>query len=339
MPWASLISATAIAFAWKSTMRLALCVRFVVSLKRLTYIQVPVSGQRLTHNADKAVMANIKLRIVGRGADTDAPIVDDLLDQIRDCFDILRGVEEALAEDGRAEVQWRMVNASKNTPLFFEAAPFGRQYGMNVDRRATRVVRATAVGLRQLQTRERRPDYFSEKVLAKAEHLFERVTKGLAQTTIEYGDGLPELALTPASAYAAAAYVRKILEPISKTFDEIGSVEGIAHGPDLDGWGNRIVKIRVRMTGDDLTCRLFDQALKAVEDRHVGDLWKDCRVEAHGIIHYKALGVPSRIDATTIRFLRPSSELPNVEDILDEEFTGGMTTEDYLTALRDGELN
>jgi hypothetical protein len=284
-------------------------------------------------------MAHIKLKIVGRSLETDAPTVEDLLDQLRDYFDILKGVEEALAGDGRAEVEWRIVDASKNSPLSFEAAPFARQYAMNVDRRATEVVRATAIGLRQLQTRGRRPDYFSEKVLAKAERLFERVTNGLGATIVDHGPDLPTLELTPAVAYAAAAHVKKILEPPPKAFDEIGSIEGIAHGPDLDGWGNRIMKVRVRLTGDDITCRLSGQALSEVEARHVGDLWKDCRVEVHGIIHYKALGQPSRIDAERIRFLRASSDLPSVEEIQDEDFTGGMSTEDYLASLRDGRLN
>ena len=215
------------------------------------------------------VKTKVKLKIVGHGAETDAPTVDDLIDQLRDYFDILTGVEEALAEDGRVAVQWRIVNASKNSPLAFEAAPFAHQYGVNVDRRAAKVVRAAAVGLRQLQTRERRPEYFSEKVLTKADSFFRRVTNGIGQTTIEYEglddkDVILEFNLTPTSAYAASVYVEKLLRPEPKTFDEIGSIEGIAHAPDLDGWGNRTIQIRLRLTGDDLTCRLFGQALKAV---------------------------------------------------------------------------
>jgi hypothetical protein len=282
---------------------------------------------------------NIKIKIIGHRADTDAPTVDDLLDQLRDYFDILKGVEEALADDGKNEVQWRIVGAGKNSPLAFEAAPFARQYAMNVDRRAMQVARVTAVGLRMLQTRGKRPDYFSEKVLVKAEKLFARVTNGLGATTIEYGQELPALELSPGVAYAAAAHVRSILQPPPKTYDEIGSLEGTAHGPDVDGWGNRIIKIRVRLTGDDVTCRLAGAALREVESRQIGDLWKDCRVQVHGVIHYKALGQPSRIDGNQIRFLRASGELPTLEEIQNEEFTGGLRTEDYLAGLRDGRLN
>lgn len=282
---------------------------------------------------------NIKLKITGRSADTDAPTVDDLLDQLRDYFDILKGVEEALAGNGKTEVEWRIVGASKNSPLAFEAAPFARQYAVNVDHRAALVVRATAIGMRALQTRGKRPEYFSQKVLVKAEKLFERVTNGLGATTVDYGPELPALELTPTAAYAAAAHVKSILEPPLTSYNELGSIEGVAHGPDLDGWGNRIIKIRVRLTGDDLTCRLSGDALKQVEARHVGDLWKDCRVLVHGVIHYKGLGLPSRIDANEIRFFRTDGELPSLEEIQDEYFTGGVRSEEYLAGLRDDRFN
>jgi hypothetical protein len=281
----------------------------------------------------------IKLKITGRSVDTDAPTVDDLIDQLRDYFDILKGVEEALAADGKTEIEWRIIGASKNSPLAFEAAPFARQYAMNIDRRAARVVRATAVGMQSLQTRGKRPEYFSQRVLAKAERLFERVTNGLGETTVDYGPDLPALELTPAAAYVAAANVRTILNPPPATFQELGAVEGIAHGPDLDGWGNRIIKIRLRLTGDDLTCRLSGDALRQVEMRRVGDLWKDCRVIVHGLIYYRGLGLPNRIDGNKIRFFRNNSDLPSVEDIQDEDFTGGVKSEDYLENLHDGTPN
>ena len=43
----------------------------------------------------------VKISIRARG-DTDSPTVEDLLDQLRDQFKVLEGIEEAIAEDGRA---------------------------------------------------------------------------------------------------------------------------------------------------------------------------------------------------------------------------------------------
>jgi hypothetical protein len=114
------------------------------------------------------------------------------------------------------------------------------------------------------------------------------VTNGLSQTTVDHGLDLPVLDLTPSSAYAGAAHVKRILDPPQKAFNEIGSIEGIAHGPDKDGRGNKIIKVRARLTGDDITCRLSGQALEEVEARQIRDILENCRVLVHGTIHYRA---------------------------------------------------
>ena len=45
-------------------------------------------------------MRVVRIRIRGHGAETDAPSVEDLLDQVRDYVEILKGVEAAIAADG-----------------------------------------------------------------------------------------------------------------------------------------------------------------------------------------------------------------------------------------------
>lgn len=284
-------------------------------------------------------MRTIKFQVLGRGDDTDAPTMDDFLGQLRDYFDILNGVEQAVAEDGNIEIEWRIINASKASPLAIEVAPFARQFAMNVDLRAEHVVTRAAKGLHQLQARGGRPPYFSENVLTKAEKLFGRVTNGLCQTSVDYGPGLPGMTLNRGNAYAAAAYVHEILKPPPKVYKELGSVEGVAHGFDKDGWGYPVLKIRHRLTGDEINCRLSGQALQEIEARRVGDIWRSCRVQLYGTIHFKALGLMSRMEAHMIRFLRSRTELPDIEEILDGNFTGGLRSEDYLERVRNGDLS
>jgi hypothetical protein len=284
-------------------------------------------------------MRTIKIQIVGRSAETDAPSVDDLLDQLRDYFDILRGVEQAAAADGSEEIDWRVIDASKNSPLALEAGAFARQYAMNVDNRAGIVVWHTANGLRALQVGAVRPPFFDDKVLIKAEHLFERVTNGLAQTIVDHGAGLPIMELDRSKAYAAMANVRQLLKPQPKAYDETGSIEGIAHGFDRDGWNNPVLKVKHRATGEDLTCRLTGQALEEIEKRQVGEIWRNSRVLLYGTIHFKAPGRIHRIDANRIRFLRNSNDLPSLDDVTDPDFTGGLSSEEYLVRLRNGSLS
>ena len=56
-----------------------------------------------------------RFSISGKGAETDAPTVDELLDQVRDYFDILHDVEGAIAGDGDVVIDWRIVWAGKNS--------------------------------------------------------------------------------------------------------------------------------------------------------------------------------------------------------------------------------
>jgi len=281
-------------------------------------------------------MRTIKFKVLGRGADTDAPTVDDLLDQLRDYFDILKGVEQAVAEDGATEIEWRVVDANRCSPLAFEVAPFARQYAMNIDNRADIVLTATATGMDLLQTGGARPEFFTEKVLQKAEQFFERVTNGLSETGIDYGLGLPSMSVNRVS---AVAHVQQILKPPAKVYTEIGSIEGIAHGFDKDARGFLNLKIRHRLMGDEINCRLSGQALQEIIARQIGDFLRNCRVQLSGTIHFKALGRISRMDANTIRFLRSRGELPDIDDIQDENFTGGLSSEEYLERIRNGDLS
>jgi hypothetical protein len=109
----------------------------------------------------------IRFTIRAKNAETDAPTVEDLLAQIGDWNSILRGVEQALAEDGASEIEWRVTGASKNSPLAFELTAFPRWHGMNIERRTKQVKEGIFAGLSTLRSRPERPSYFTEPVLEK----------------------------------------------------------------------------------------------------------------------------------------------------------------------------
>ena len=177
----------------------------------------------------------IKLSIRARGS-TDSPTVEDLLAQLRDYFAILEGVEEAVAEDGRRAIEWRIVGASMNTPITFEAAAFPKDFAVNIDNRAEIVMRQTAIGLDALRRGGERPSYFTEKVLQRAEGMFERVTNGLAETMIDHGAELPALDITTTVAREAVANTRSVLTPKAAPYRELGSIEGNVQSIERDGF-------------------------------------------------------------------------------------------------------
>lgn len=281
----------------------------------------------------------IKLVISGRGAETDAPAVEDVLDQLRDYHDILKGVEEALAEDGKRAIDWRIVNASRNSPLTFEFEAFSHDFAVNIDRRAESVASATAAGMYALQTQSERPPYFNDEVLRKTECFFERLTNGIDRAVVDYGGDLPALSPTRQIAGTATKNIETILAPESKPYVENGSVEVFVLGVGIDGRGKRLLSVRSRLAGDEFRCVVSDEAAKEIQTRQIGEVWRNLRAELTGKIYYKSLGRISRVEAQSIRFFRRNAELPDIGDIQDESFTGGRRSEDFLERVRRGELS
>lgn len=278
----------------------------------------------------------ITVRISGAGPETDAPSLDDVLDQLRDCFELLSLVEQTM--DGQNAIVWRITHAGKVNPLTFTVEAFSRQFAVNVDARADIVVEQAISGLKLLQAKPEKPPYFSEKALQRAEHIFERVTNGLDRTEIIVADA-PQITLTPGLAFSAAKNARSVLEPAGKPYREIGSVEGYCQSVSKDGYGRRILHIQQRVTGAEVKCIVSGNAAARLAHFEVDHVWQGQRVSVYGTLHYKAAGYLWQIDATDITFLRKRGDLPDIGDILDPDFTGGLRSEEYLERLRDGKLS
>jgi hypothetical protein len=281
----------------------------------------------------------VKITISGRGAETDAPTVEDALDDLRDYLDILRGVEEAVSGTQQSAIDWRLVDASRRSPLAFDFQPFPKQFAVNIDQRVEIVLAETAAGLTALQARAERPRHFTNPVMRKAHRVFQRVTNGLSLSEIDFGKTLPAVRLTPTIARNAARNVDQVLTPPDKPYKEIGSVEGCINGAELDGFGRRIVHIIERISGEPVECLVTPGALPGLEVRELRDVWHYRRTEVYGRIHFRAPGKIEQIEAERVRFLRSRTDLPQIDDIIDPEFTGGLRTEEYLEKLRDGTLS
>jgi hypothetical protein len=145
--------------------------------------------------------------------------------------------------------------------------------------------------------------------------------------------------LTPASAKAAADNTRHVLRPANQPYKEQGSIEGYAQSIERDGWERPILHVRQRLTGETVKCLVTGEALAELETHQIRDVWRGRRVQIYGLLHYRTLGQLQQVDAISVRFLRARSELPDVADIVDENFTGGLRSEEYLARLRDGNLS
>lgn len=282
-------------------------------------------------------MKPIKITIVGSGPETDAPTVDDLLGQLRDVVELMRDLERAVAEPGEnIEIEWRVTDARRSSPLAIEVTPFPKHYGMNITRRDESIRQKASAGLSSLLFGADRPAYFNDQIVKRAEHIYERVTANLNATQIDFGVDLPPIIISPQNARIAIGNAVRLQKPEEKPYREFGSVEGYPSSVERDGLGRPLLWMRVRLNGDNIKCVLRGAALAEIGRRQVRDIIEaGNRVLVRGLIYYRTPGKISSIDADSLEFLRRSG-LPQIEDIINKEFTGGKRSEDYLEEVRSG---
>lgn len=130
-----------------------------------------------------------------------------------------------------------------------------------------------------------------------------------------------------------AKWIERAKGEASIPYTELGSIEGFVTKPELDGYQRAILRFRSRLSGEEIKAYASGDAFHQVEALRLSDVWHGVRVRVYGAIQHKGLGVIEHINATDIEVL-DRDPLPSAEDILDPDFTGGLTTEDFLRELR-----
>lgn len=279
----------------------------------------------------------IKFRIRG-SREGDAPTASDFVEQLRDLIGIIEGVERALG-DGREAIEWRITQATTNSPIAIEATPFSKQIGVNIDARVLAVKTAAAAGLHSLQTDVERPAYFDHTIVTRAKRIADRVTNGLAETVIEWGDSAANFRLTPTTAVFMANNAAALLKPKIRPYTERGTLEGFHDGLHPNAQGKHELFIRSRRTGQRIKCILTPEAAEDIRHREIEEVLAGRRLQVRGILHYKGPHDLDYVKAESVRVMPGREALPTLDEIIDPEFTGGLSTEDYLEAVRNGRFN
>lgn len=283
------------------------------------------------------MIAPIKITVKGNDdSGVDAPTVDDLLMQIQDFVSVLRGLDAAVAEDGKEEIVWRVTDVTKNSPLAFEITPFPRHFATNIDNRVEKVVASTAAGLHMLAERGERPAYFSDAIINKAEKVYQRVTNGLAETTLDFSayKSVSPITISKQNAEKSKKNISAVKEPAPMSYRELGSIEGFITKAEKDGYGRPIVWIKTRLDNQEVKCVADGDALNRIGHIEVERVWKGMRVRVFGDISYKALGKIEKIEPDAVQFFDDDSSLPSIEAIVDPTFAEGLESVEYLRQLR-----
>jgi len=264
----------------------------------------------------------------------DAPTAEDLLGQISDFLDILRGVEQAVEGGGKALV-WRVTDATMNSPISLEFTPFGEGPAANVAARIERVEKTTADGFKALRRGDPHPPYFTDAVLAKARRLHSRVLNGLSDTVIAFESDIEAdaVVIDPAAARDLERTIEREKAATSAPYKEFGSIEGFVTKPELDGFGRAILRFKARLGGAEIKAFASGDAFRQVEALTLHEVWEGIRVRVYGVISYKTLGQVEHINAKGIEVL-DAHPLPGIDDIIDPMLTDGLSTEEFLRELR-----
>lgn len=281
----------------------------------------------------------VEISIAGRG-EADAPLLGDLIEQIQDFFAMLNGVAETIAGDTTERFDWKVVGLSKNSParVIVEAVALpGHADGPDLAARARDV---TVGGLRQIISQGERPLYWNDNVIEAADRFLRRISGSLAATSVGSLDpNSPELTVGTAAAVQALKNVELVreAEPVHP-YRELGSFEGYIQNVGTDGWGRPFIIVKSRLTGGDVKCFLSGEALRALEGEPVAQVvWRNRRVTAIGVLKYRSVGRLSQAEVSQLDFADPEQLLPQLEDIIDPDFTHGLSSHDYLERVRNGE--
>ena len=277
----------------------------------------------------------VRLTIRGAGeVGENAPTVDDLLGQVADFVEILKGVEKALGDEKGNQIVWRVTDAERKNPITFELTPTAINPAIFIGDRAAVIERIAREGLVALRNGNTRPAYFNDDTLAKAKRMHARVRNGLADTVIEATDIDLEPVVIDSGVAAnveRAFDAQKAAAPVP--YRELGSVEGFVSTAELDGMGRAVLRFWARTNGAEIKAIATGEAFKQLEEMRLSDVWHGVRVRVYGTISYKSLGVIDGLSATGIEIL-DRTKLPGIDDIIDPGFTGGLSAEEFLAEQR-----
>jgi hypothetical protein len=279
----------------------------------------------------------ISITVKGNDVDgEDAPTVEDLLAQIQDFVGVLKGVEEAMADDGKKEIVWRVTNVTRNSPLSFEITPFPKSHAMNIDHWAEQVVVSAAQGFLALSTGRGRPAYFSDALIEKVEKVYDRITNGLAQTAVDFSNYVeaPPIEITKQTVGTSVSAIQMFRAPQPVPHKELGSVEGTITRVELDGYQRPVLWLRSRLDGQTIKCIAVGSALDRIGRYEIGEVLKGMRITVYGVVNYRDLENIGSVEVDGVHVFVDDSELPSFADIVSPGFTNGLEASEFLEALR-----
>ena len=114
----------------------------------------------------------------------------------------------------------------------------------------------------------------------------------------------------------------------------MGSIEGTLASVDFY-YRKPAIRLVERKTLASIPCELTPELAKDFQSERIAAVWNHRRVMVRGLIYYNKTGRVLRVVATEARLIDPREV--SLEEIQDASFTGGLSSLEYLSTLRDGD--
>ena len=273
------------------------------------------------------MVERIKVVVRASGAHPDILTVQDAMRQVLDFFDTIERIPG---------VEWKLARATTNSPLSVEGEAVSLEAGVDVTVIARAQKQALARNWRAVASGKIPDDpAFNIKI---AKRFLARTMNGIGATEIDFEVG-PSVTVTPEIAKEAIKAIDTkpgtLFEP-TPAREEVGTVEGTLQGVGTY-YGFPAVRILETRTRNYIWVRLSDDLQPIFQDKaSYQDVWHINVSLVRGRIRYNSESEISSVVAADIRRIDPRPV--SLDEIKDQNFTGGLSIGDYLDRFRDGNL-
>lgn len=265
---------------------------------------------------------NLKIILGSSLPEHDTLDVTDALNQLRDFFMLL--------DSGRG-ISWRITFASKNSPLTIGFTPFSEQHEPSLFSAYAKEEKIEFESNIVELLEGKMPFTWGNNKHKGAIDLLQRINEKIGKFEIDFCDELPSIEVTPQIANLAYAKISSRKRDLSHR--EIGSIDG--HISDIGVYYNRpAIQIFDRLRQTKVWCVVPNDHIDIIaESSGLRDVWEKQRVRVSGEIHYDKDGGITRIVLSEFEKVTPRKVA--IQEIMDADFTEGLTPNEYLSSMEE----
>jgi len=245
--------------------------------------------------------------------------VRSFLTVVESAFRVLADLDVAISRDQKGTLDWVVTDLGIGS-LMMEAQARPRREDKNI---GPEVTEAFVSGLRLVETAGTSPPFLSDTGMRTTQRMLRPIGRDGA-TGIEVSNLRESTMLTTEA-------IANIAELIPERQRSLGAVEGKLETISVRG-GHPKFTIYLSRTNKAVACRIPEGMLLEEAKQTLGK-----RVLVTGIVRSNARGEPLSVEAEHIRAFRAPDQLPKTRNLhgIDPNFTGGLSSDEYVRALRD----